>query len=160
MTKETRATQSNAIASQVAELANAAVVEKTHRQKASAERRKQTAKVDAWLSKDRMVLIAFLLALPLLALVVTVNVMDKSLAELFTSKPGPQVSQQLAQESLDAMVKRIDSFHDDYDALPTNLAEVGLPPQGDWTWAPRGAGQYSVTVKMFGQSLTFDTRQR
>ena len=63
-------------------------------------------------------------------------------------------------QTLDAMVKRIDSFHDDYDALPTNLAEVGLPPQGDWTWAPRGAGQYSVTVKMFGQSLTFDTRQR
>ena len=154
-----RTAPTNALASQVADLANAAVVDAANRRKVSAERRKQTAAVEAWLSKERAVLVAFILAVPVLALVIYVNVMNKSLADLFSPAPTPQVSRQIAQEALDTVVKRIDSFYNDYDELPGNLVEVGLPTVGDWTWAPRSDGQYEVTVKMFSQTLTFDTRQ-
>ena len=86
--------------------------------------------------------------------------MDKSLVEMFTPAPAADVSRQLAQEAMDSVVKRIDSFHDDYDELPRNLVEVGVPSIGDWTWAPRSNGQYQVTVKAFGRVLAFDTSQR
>src|SRR5438128_2299032 len=67
---QTRPAPSNAVASQVAELASAAGVEAAHRRKAVAERAQQTAAVDAWLSRERAVLVAFIVAAPVLALVI------------------------------------------------------------------------------------------
>ena len=147
------------VANQVTELANAAVADAAHRRKVSADRAQQMAAVDAWLSRKRIVLIALLMAIPTLALIIAVNVMNVSLVDLFAPAPAPQTLQS-AQQALDTVVQRVDSFHNDYNELPRNLVEVGVPAPGKWTWAPRSNGQYQVTVTMFSQTLTFDTTSR
>ena len=157
---ETRTSASNIIASQVSELSKAAAADAVLRKQRSAERVKHDAAVDAWLSRKRAVLMSFIIAVPVFAAVIAVNVMNVSFVDLLAPAPAPDVARLLSQEALDTVVKRVDTFYSDYGELPPSLIEVGLPPHGSWTWAPRGNGQYQVTVRMYGKTLTFDTGTR
>ena len=105
-------------------------------------------------------LVAFAVSLPVLAVLVVTNMTNRSLGELLLPAPTPQTAEQLTHEAMDAVVKRVESFRSDYSELPRNLVEVGVPPHSEWTYTPRAGGQYQITVKMLGRSLTFDAQQQ
>ena len=147
------------LAAQVAEIAGAAVQERVERRRLSEERAEQTAAVDRWLSRERAVLVAVVVTLPILITMILVNVMDLSPLEWITPSPEPQVARRLAQEALDTVVKGVDAYQHDYSTLPPSLVEIGTPAQGDWDYTSDG-GNFTVTVKMFHQQLRFDSRSR
>ena len=41
-----------------------------------------------------------------------------------------------------------------------SLAEVGVPAHGEWTFTKTSANEYRVVLRMYGQVVTFDSRQR
>ena len=147
------------LAAQVAEIAGAAAEERVERRRLSAERAEQAASVNRWLSRERAVLVAVAVTLPILITIVLVNVMDISPLEWMTPSPEPQVARRLAQEALGTVVKGVDSYQHDYSTLPPSLVEIGTPAQGDWDYTANG-DNFIVTVKMFHQRLTFDSRSR
>ena len=148
------------VADQVAELAQEAKQETAQRKKVSAERAVHTAAVDAWFSRKRAVLISLIVTVPIFAILVVTNLTGLSLVDLMTPDPPPQVAQQDAKRALDSVVKRVESFRTDYSTLPGGLIEVGTPPDGEWTYTKQPGGTYQIAVKMFGQALSFDSRQR
>lgn len=105
-------------------------------------------------------MIAFVIAAPVLAFLLVTNVMDVSLTKWAVPTPDRPVATRLAQEALDSVVKGVESYRSDYSRLPASLAAVGTPADGAWTYTPGGDRQYTITVKMLSQSLTFDSRTR
>ena len=108
-------------------------------------------------TRKRAVAGALVVAVPVLALLLAVNVFDVSLVDLMTPTPSPDVARRQTQEALDAMVQEIEGFRKDYAELPERLAEVAAPSQGQWTYARRPGGQYQVVLEMYGQVATFDS---
>jgi len=146
------------LADQVARLTEEVDTDRAHRRQASAERAQQTAVVDTWLSKERVVLVAFIIALPVLGVLVWTNITGQTLIDLVTPDPPPEVAQQRAQEALDSVVEQIGAYRQDYSELPDSLAEVGIPP-GDWTYAKGSNGNYRVRLSIHGRVVTYDSLQ-
>lgn len=121
--------------------------------------RANSAPSEAWLTRQRAVVGALVLAVPLLATLLAVNVFGVSLVDLMTPTPSPAVARSLTQEALDAMVKDIEGFREDYSELPERLAEVAAPSRGQWTYTRRPGGHYQVVLAMYGEVLTFDSGQ-
>ena len=105
-------------------------------------------------------LIGLVVSVPILAILVVANVWDISLVDLFTPAPTPEIARQLTQDTLDGVVEGIESFRQDYAALPTSLVEVGVPSRGTWTYSKTPGGHYQVVGEMYGQSVTYDSAQR
>jgi hypothetical protein len=112
--------------------------------------------VDSWFSRKRVVLVALIVALPVLGLLVLLNVTGQSLDELLQPDPPPELGLQRAQEALDAVVRRVRVYREDYSELPESLAEVGAH-EGDWTYDKESAGHYRIRLKLYGQVVTYNS---
>ena len=73
--------------------------------------------------------------------------------------PAPPRPDQV-QDVLNALVKDIESFRQDYAELPNSLVEIGAPPYGDWTYTKESADHYRVVLRLYGQVVTFDSLQK
>ena len=144
------------LANQVSDLAQEVQHETAQRKRVSAERAERAAAQNAWFSRERGVLVALIIAVPVLGILVATTIFGQSLEELFTSNPPPAVAHQKAQEAMDALVKGIESFRKDTSELPSSLTEVGAPSKGEWTYTKSG-GQYRVVGKMYGEVVTFNS---
>jgi hypothetical protein len=144
------------LADQVALLTEEVDQDRASRRKAGAERAHHAAAVHTWLSRDRAVLVAFIIALPILGVLVWMNVTDQSFAELLTPGPPPRLARQQAQDALDSVVKQIGLYRDDYSMLPDSVAEVGAA-RGEWIYTKGPQGSYVVRLRMNGQILTYDS---
>jgi hypothetical protein len=111
-------------------------------------------------TRERVCLIGLGLSAPILLAVLVTNVFGRSLMDLITPAPPPAIARQQAQETLDAVVKEIESFHHDYSELPDVLAEVGVPRRGVWAYLKKPGGRYQVAGQMYGQIVTFDSPPR
>jgi hypothetical protein len=109
------------------------------------------------ISRQRASLGGLVVAAPLFALLLVVNVWDISVIDLITPRPTPEVARQQAQVLLDGVVQGIESFRHDYAALPNALVEVGVPERGSWTYALKPGGRYQVVGAMYGQVVTFNS---
>src|SRR6185295_5064919 len=110
-------------------------------------------------TRKRTVTGALAVAVPVLALLVAINVFDVPILDLLTPTPSPAVARRQSQEALDAMVKEIEGFREDYEELPERLAEVALPSQGTWTYSRTPGGHYQVALELHGQVVTFDSAE-
>jgi hypothetical protein len=111
-------------------------------------------------TRERACLVGLGLSAPILLIVLVTNVLGISLVEMMTPSPRPEVARQQAQETLEAVVREIESFHHDYSELPEVLAEVGVPPRGAWAYLKKPDGRYQVVGQMYGQIVTFDSPPR
>ena len=109
------------------------------------------------ISRQRASLGGLVVAAPLFALLLVVNVWDIALIDLITPRPTPEVARQQAQVLLDGVVQGIESFRHDYAVLPKALVEVGVPERGSWTYSLEPGGRYQVVGTMYGQVVTFTT---
>ena len=114
------------------------------------------AVLDSWFSRKRGVLVALIVALPVLGVLLTLNITDQSLDELLLPDPPPALGLERAQEALDGVVRRVRVYRADYSELPDSLAEVGVP-KGDWTYEKELTGHYSIRLKLYGQVVTFNS---
>jgi hypothetical protein len=135
----------------VDEFADSAIVEQR------VAREKRIAAAPAPVDRQRSVRVALAIAVPILIAVLVVTLAWEPLVALFEPSPSPEVARLQAQETLDALVVRIDSFHKDYSHLPATLVEVGVPPSGRWSYLPSGNTQYTVSGMLFGQAVSFDS---
>jgi hypothetical protein len=147
----------SSLADQVAGLAEEVMRDRADRKKASAVRAERAAVMNSWFSRERTVLVAFVVALPVLGVLIWTNMTGQSLVDLLTPFPPPQLAHQRAQEALDSVVKAVAVYRKDYSELPGNLAEVGVSPQGEWTYAKGPNGNYQIRLKMLGQVVTFNS---
>ncbi len=109
---------------------------------------------------QRRVHVALAAALPILVLVLTATLAWNPLMSLFEPTPPPAVATQQAQKILEGLVVEIESFRKDYNELPATLVDVGMPPRGEWSYTTSGGApnkQYTVTGKLYGQVVTFDS---
>jgi hypothetical protein len=111
------------------------------------------------ISRQRVSLGGLVLAAPLFALLLLVNVWDISLIDLLTPRPAPEVARQQAQVLLDGVVQGIESFRHDYATLPKALVEVGVPERGSWTYSPKPGGRYQVVGTLHGQVISFNSSE-
>jgi hypothetical protein len=79
----------------------------------------------ARLTRERACLIGLGISAPILAIVLVTKVFGVSLIDMITPAPTPEVARHQAQETLQAVVREIESFREDYSELPDVLAEVG-----------------------------------
>jgi hypothetical protein len=152
-------TDAKSLADQVKELAGEVTEERAQRAKTRAEHAEREATIDAWLSRERAVVAALIVALPVLVTLLVMTVEGESLVELLTPGPSPALSLVQAQGALDSVIARIEGFRSDYSKLPRNLAEVGVPPHGEWTYTKTSGNHYRVVLRMYGQVLTFESSQ-
>jgi hypothetical protein len=136
-------------------LAQEVAEERAQRNKVSAEHAERAAAVDKWLTRERGVLIALILAVPVLVALIVVGMQGPSLGAM-PPKPRPDQT----QDVLNALVKDIESFRQDFAELPSSLAEVGIPRHGEWTYTKDSADHYRVVLRLNGQVLTFDSLQK
>jgi hypothetical protein len=111
-------------------------------------------------TRERVCLLGLGLSAPILLIVLATNVLGISLMDLITPAPTPAVARQQAQETLDSVVREIESFHHDYSELPSVLAEVGVPARGTWAYLKKADERYQVVGQMYGQIVTFDSPPR
>ena len=111
-------------------------------------------------TRERACLVGIGLSVPILLIVLAINVLGISLVEMMTPSPRPEVARQQAQETLDSVVREIESFHHDYSELPSVLAEVGVPSRGTWAYLKKAGERYQVVGQMYGQVVTFDSPPR
>jgi hypothetical protein len=110
--------------------------------------------------RRRNVRAALIVAVPILVLALTVTFAWDPLMSLFEPTPSPAEAALQAQKTLEGLVAEIESFRKDYNELPATLVDVGMPPRGEWGYATSGSAQskqYTVTGKLYGQVVTFDS---
>ena len=106
-------------------------------------------------SRERACFISLLVTAPILAIAIATNVLGYSLVDVVTPAPTPEIARQLAQETMQGVVREIESFRHDYSVLPEKLSEVGVPSRGTWTYERKPGGQYIVTGEMYGQVVRY-----
>jgi hypothetical protein len=106
-------------------------------------------------SRDRLVLVSFIAAVPVFVAVLLINVFGFSPSSFFETPPSPDAARHQAQQMLDALVADIEAFRTDTTELPQSLIEVGVPPRGEWTYVPAGRNAYRVQGKLYGQAVSF-----
>ncbi len=139
--------------SEAEDLVNQASQDIRERDRLRAERKP----VDPTRSGQRASLIGLIVAFPVLVIVLIPNFTDWSWRSLFETPPPPAVAREEAQKTLNALVAGVDGFRADYHELPESLAEVGLPERGRWSYSVRGDGRYSLTGKLYGQTVNFES---
>ena len=107
-------------------------------------------------TRDRWVRIGLVLALPVLVMVTVWNVTGAPAiaAPLFArgaSRPD-------VEAALRVVVEDIDAFEADYGELPVNLAEIGLPVEGEWRYTRLTQDRYRLVVSFGGQVVSFERR--
>jgi hypothetical protein len=132
------------------EIFAAAAVEKVQRQRVSAE----NAKKQAPIKRERIVLVALAISLPIFVLILAVNVFDVSPASFFETPPSPSAARASAQQTLDGLVIDIELYRRDYKKLPQSLIEVGRPEKGIWTYTVSGE-TYRIQGTLYGQTVNF-----
>jgi hypothetical protein len=142
---------------ETSQLINAAVADVAR----TAERR---AAVEASLPtpgqrRQRAVLAALLVTLPVLAFSFMVNVMGIPVRSLFAQDPPPALARRQAEDTLQQAVQEIESYKRDFDELPTTLAQVGVHAKGDWSYQ-FSRGQYRLMLRMHNQTVEFDSSQK
>jgi hypothetical protein len=113
----------------------------------------------ARVTRARVVTVALIIAVPVLAAFMAVNVFEVSLVDLITPAPAPAVALSQTRAALDAMVQEIEGYRTDYAELPERLVEVAPPSKGNWTYSRKPGGQYQVILEMYGQVVTYDSAQ-
>ena len=68
-------------------------------------------------TRERVCLVGLVISAPVLALVLVTNVLGISLVGMITPAPTPEVARHQAQETLQALVREIESFREDYSEL-------------------------------------------
>jgi hypothetical protein len=111
-------------------------------------------------TRERACLVGLALSVPILLIVLVTNVLGISVIDMMTPSPRPEVARQQARETLDSVVREIESFHHDYRELPSVLAEVGVPSRGTWAYLKKADERYQVVGQMYGQIVTFDSPPR
>jgi len=106
-------------------------------------------------SRERVCFVSLLMTAPMLALLIATNVMGFSLVDMVTPAPTPEIARQLIQETMQDVVREIESFRQDYSELPDLLSEVGVPSRGTWTYEKKPGGQYIVTGEMYGEVVRY-----
>jgi hypothetical protein len=109
------------------------------------------------ISRQRASLGGLVVAVPLFALLLVVNVWDIALIDLITPRPPSEVAREQAQVLLDGVVQGIESFRHDRATLPQALVEVGVPERGSWTYSLKPGGRYQVVGTIYGQAVTFNS---
>jgi len=127
-----------------------AAEEKIERQRVSVE----TAKKQAPIKREKVVLASLAIALPILIVIFTINVLGVSPASLFEKAPSPAAARAEAQQTLDGLVIDIELYRRDYKKLPTALIEVGRPAKGHWIYSTSG-NAYSVQGTLYGQNVSY-----
>lgn len=115
-----------------------------------------TAVAPSALTRERAVLAALAVAVPVLIVTILVSVGGLSLTSLLEAKPSAETARREAQQTLDALVIEIEAFRKDYDELPESLVEIGLPPRGQWSYWVSGKSDYRVRGTLYGQTVSFD----
>lgn len=108
-------------------------------------------------TRQRAARVALFVAVPILLAVLSAAFDWQPLASLFERTPPPEIAHRQAQAMLDALVVDIDAFRRDYNELPDTLVEVGVPPQGRWTYAALSRVHYRLHGTLYGQSVSFDS---
>ena len=139
--------------SEAEDLVNQASQDIRERDRQRAERKA----VDPTRSRQRAPLIGFVLAIPVLVIVLIPNFTDWSWRSLFETPPPPAVAREEAQTTLNALVAGVEGFRADYHELPESLAEVGLPERGRWIYSVRGDAHYSLTGNLYGETVNFES---
>jgi type VI protein secretion system component VasF len=119
------------------------------------ERARREAADRRW-TRDRVVRIGLIIAVPLLVAILVVTVWSPSL--IAARLVGSTVPREQAEAVLREVVEDIQSFHEDYAELPVSLAEVGLPFQGDWRYTRITNDRYHLELSLGGHAVTFDGR--
>jgi hypothetical protein len=132
------------------QLANSATVE-------AETVRAQRIAVPSAQTRQRNVRVALVVAVPMLVLALTATLAWDPLMSLFEATPPPALAKQQAQTTLEGLVAEIESFRKDYNELPKNLVDIGVPARGEWHYSAAGNAQYTVTGTLFGQSVAFDS---
>ena len=109
------------------------------------------------LTRQRAVLAGLVVSLPILISVVAINFTDRPLASLLETKPSPAIAREKATRTLDGLVAEVEAFRDDYDELPQSLVEVGLPSEGQWSYAVIADGRYSISGTLHGQAVRHES---
>jgi hypothetical protein len=112
------------------------------------------------ISRKRAGLAGLVVSAPILALLLVTNLWGISLLDLITPDPAPEIAREQAQSLLDDVVQGIESFHQDYEALPEHLVQVGVPSRGTWTYLRKPDDQYQVVGQLYGRVVTFDSSER
>ena len=55
------------------------------------------------------------------------------------------------------VVNEVESFRHDYSELPSSLAELGTPLDGEWTYTRTSPNHYQIVFTFYGQVVTFDS---
>jgi hypothetical protein len=111
-------------------------------------------------SRERVCFMSLLITAPILAVAIATNVLGYSLVDMVTPAPAPEIARQLVQETMQGVVREIESFRHDYSELPDMLSEVGVPARGTWTYEKKPGGQYIVTGEMYGQIVRYGAPAR
>ena len=109
--------------------------------------------------RQRLTAIALVAVLPLLGLSYMTNVQGISLRKLFTPDPPEGVARRQAEDALQQAVKEIELYKRDYAELPTTLAQVGVPVDGDWSYV-YSQGQYRLVLRLHSQTVSFDSSSK
>jgi hypothetical protein len=109
--------------------------------------------------RQRLTAVALAAVLPVLVLSYMTNVQSISLRALFTPGPPEGVARRQAEDALQQAVKEIELYKRDYAELPTTLAQVGVPVDGDWSYV-YSQGQYRLVLRLHSQTVSFDSSQK
>jgi hypothetical protein len=109
------------------------------------------------MTRPRAVRIAFAIALPIFAGLLVANFAWQPVMTLFERELPAPVAARQAQEMLDELVADIDAYRTDYDELPVNLVDVGVPARGQWRYVSLGPGQFRVEGTLQGHVVSFDS---
>jgi hypothetical protein len=139
------------------QLINAAVQEvaRTHERRAAVE----AAIAPPGRTRRRLTAAAVAVVLPMLVLSYMINVQGISLRSTFTPDPPEAVARGQAEDALRQAVAEIESYKRDYAELPTTLAQVGVPVDGDWSYV-YSQGQYRLILRLRSQTVSFDSSQK
>jgi len=107
-------------------------------------------------TRDRVVRIGLVVALPVLVMVTAWNVTGA--AAIAAPLIGLRVSRADVEAALKAVVEDIEAFEADYGELPVNLAETGLPTGGEWRYTRLPDDRYRLVVQLGGHVVTFERR--
>jgi hypothetical protein len=120
------------------------------------EARLQRETVPVLSPRERWTRIALVVAVPVLAALVIWNVTSTRL--MAQRLILPTMSREDVEAALKAVVEEIEAFKADYGELPASLAEIGLPPAGEWRYTRVADGRYRVDVTLGGHAVSADSK--
>jgi hypothetical protein len=107
--------------------------------------------------RRRVTLIGLALGVPILTLQLIQNFSEGGVRGLVSTLSTETTLRHRLLETMSGVVTEIETFREDYDELPENLAEVAAPFEGQWRYELVERGRYRIALSRWGQSVTFDS---